>query len=169
MAPPPQVQYDYQGNKANGANQGQPKASASSKKSAPSDSKKRKVAEVGFGSQPNAGSSKTIGLPLKAGKFNPQEQAIPLRAAKRVESFARLTRKVQLYQSAIDRFCCSLVYHNWCFAESIQEGKMEDFIDKSEEAELDVSLRKKQKNRDRLSRRKAKSLADKTFKLAEEP
>jgi len=58
MAPPPQVQYNYQGNQAISASQGQPKPSAPSKKSAPSDSKKRKVAEVASGSQPKAGSAK---------------------------------------------------------------------------------------------------------------
>jgi hypothetical protein len=48
----------------------------------------------------------------------------------------------------MDRFCRSLVYHNWRFSKSIQEGKMADLIDKSEEAELDVALKKKQKNHD---------------------
>jgi hypothetical protein len=43
----------------------------------------------------------------------------------------------------MDRFCRSLVYHNRRFRESIQEGEMVDFIDKSEEAELDVSTKKK--------------------------
>jgi len=89
--------------------------------------------------------------------------------AKRVESFARLTRKAHLYQSAMDRFRRSLVYHNQRFGKSIQEGKRVDLIDKSEEAELDDSIKKKQKNCDRLSKRKAKSLADKGSKLAEEP
>ena len=92
-----------------------------------------------------------------------------LQAAKRTESFARLTRKAHLYQSAMDRFCRSLVYHNRRFVESIPEGKMVDLIHKSVEAELDDSLKKKQKNRDRLSKLKAKSLANKGFKLAEEP
>ncbi len=163
MAPPPQVQYGYQGNQAISASQGQPKPSAPSKKSAPSDSKKRKVAEVASGSQPKAGSAKAVSLPIKVGKLSPQEQAVQLRAAKRTESFARLTRKAHLYQSAMDRFRRSLVYHNRRFGESIQEGEMVDLIDKSEEAELDDSLKKKQKNRDRLSKRKAKSLANKVF------
>ncbi len=79
MAPPPQVQYDYQGNQANGANHGQPKTSVPSKKSAPSDSKKRKVAEVASGSQLKAGSAKAVSLPLKVGKLSPQEQAVQLR------------------------------------------------------------------------------------------
>jgi hypothetical protein len=69
----------------------------------------------------------------------------------------------------MDRFCRSLIYHNRRFGKSIQEGEMVDLIDKSEEAELDDSIKKKQKNRDRLSKRKAKSLADKGSKLAEEP
>ena len=169
MAPPPQVQYNYQGNQAISASQGQPKPSAPSKKSAPSDSKKRKVAEVASGSQPKAGSAKAVSLPIKVGKLSPQEQAVQLRAAKRTESFARLTRKAHLYQSAMDRFRRSLVYHNRRFGESIHEGEMVDLIDKSEEAELDDSLKKKQKNRDRLSKRKAKSLANKVSKLAAEP
>jgi len=150
-------------------NPGQPKPSAPSKKSAPSDSKKRKVAEVASGSQPKAGSAKAVSLPIKVGKLSPQEQAVQLRAAKRTESFARLTRKAHLYQSAMDRFRRSLVYHNRRFGESIHEGEMVDLIDKSEEAELDDSLKKKQKNRDRLSKRKAKSLANKVSKLAAEP
>jgi hypothetical protein len=122
MAPPPQVQYVYQGNQACSASQGQPKAPTPSKKSAQPYSKKRKVAEVASGSQPKAGSAKAVSLPLKVGKLSPQEQAVQLRAAKRTESFARLTRKAHLYQSAMDRFCRSLVYHNRRFGESIQEG-----------------------------------------------
>ncbi len=46
---------------------------------------------------------------------------------------------------------------------------MVDLVDKSEEAELGVANKKKQKNRDRLSKRKVKSLADKGSKLAKEP
>jgi hypothetical protein len=148
VAPPPQVQCNHQGNQASSASQGQLKAPAPSKKSAQPDSKKRKVAEVASGSQPKAGSAKAVSVPLKVGKLSPQEQAVQLRAAKRTESFARLTRKAHLYQSAMDRFRRSLVYHNRRFGESIQEGKMVDLIDKSEEAELDNSLMKKQKNRD---------------------
>ncbi len=48
----------------------------------------------------------------------------------------------------MDRFRRSLVYHNRRFGKSIQEGKMVDLIVKSEEAELDDSIMKKQKNRD---------------------
>jgi hypothetical protein len=159
----------YQGDQAVSASQGQPKVSAPSKKSAQPDSKKRKVAEVASGSQPKAGSAKAVSVPTKVGKLSPQEQAVQLPAAKRTESFARLTRKAHLYQSAMDRFCRSLVYHNRRFDESIQEGEMVDLIDKSEEAELHNSLKKKKKNRDRLSKRKAKSLANKVSKLAVEP
>jgi hypothetical protein len=90
-------------------------------------------------------------------------------AAKRVESFARLTRKAHLYQSAMDRFRRSMVYHNRHFGKSIQEGKMVDLIDKSEEAETYVALKKKQRNRDCLSKHKVKSSADKSSKLVEEP
>ncbi len=46
---------------------------------------------------------------------------------------------------------------------------MVDLINKSEEAELDDSIYKKQKNLVWLSKRKAKSLANKGSKLAEEP
>jgi hypothetical protein len=45
---------------------------------------------------------------------------------------------------------------------------MVDLIDKSAEAELDVATKKKLKNRDRLSKRKVKSLADKGLKLAKD-
>jgi hypothetical protein len=168
MAPPPQVNYGYQGNQAFSASQGKQKTPAPSKKSAQPDSKKRKVVEVASGSQPKAGSAAAINQSIKICRLNPQEQSMQLRAAKRVESFARLTRKAHLYQSAMDRFRRSLVYHNRHFGKSIQEGKMVDLIDKSEEAELDVALKKKQKNCDRLSKRKVKSLPDKGSKLAEE-
>jgi hypothetical protein len=169
MAPPPQVQYGYQGNQAFSASQGKQKTPAPSKKSAQPDSKKRKVAEVASGSQPKAGSAAAINQSITIGRLNPQEQSVQLQAAKRVESFTRLTRKAHLYQSAMDRFCRSLVYHNRRFGKSIQEGDMVDLIDKSEEAELDVALKKKQKNLDQLSKRKVKGLADKGSELAEEP
>jgi hypothetical protein len=102
MVPPPHVSYNYQGNQALGASQGQQKTPAPSKNSAPPESKKKKVAEVASGSQPKAGSAAAISQSIKIGRLNPQEQAVQLRAAKRVESFARLTRN--LYQSAMDRF-----------------------------------------------------------------
>ncbi len=127
------------------------------------------MAEVASGSQPKAGSAEAISQSIKIGRLNPQEQSAQLRAAKRVESFARLTRKAHLYKSAMDRFCRSLVYHNPHLGESIREGKMVDLIDKSAEDELDNSIKKKQKNHDRLRKRKVKSLADKGSKLEEEP
>ncbi len=98
------------------------------------------MAEVASGSQPKAGSANAIIPPVKVGKMSPQEQAVQLQGAKRTESFARLTQKAHLYESAMDRFCCSLFYHNWRFGKSVQEGEMVDLIDKSEEAELDNSI-----------------------------
>jgi len=71
MAPPPQVQYNNQGNQAISASQGQPNAPAPLKKSAQPDSKKRKVAEVASGSQPKAGSAKAVSVPTKVGKLSP--------------------------------------------------------------------------------------------------
>ncbi len=68
-------------------------------------------------------------------------QAVQLQAAKRVESFARLSRKAHLYQAAMDRFSRSLVYHNRHFCENIQESDLVDLIDKLEEAETDVALK----------------------------
>jgi hypothetical protein len=102
------------------------------------------VAKVASGSQPKAGSAAAISQSIKIGRLNPQELAVQLRAAKRVESFARLTRKAHLYQSAMDRFRLSLVYHNRCFGKSIQESEMVELIDKSEEAEKDIALKKKE-------------------------
>jgi hypothetical protein len=49
-------------------------------------------------------------------------QAVQFQTAKRIESFARLNRKAQLYQAAMDRFSRSLVFHNWHFFENIQES-----------------------------------------------
>jgi hypothetical protein len=65
--------------------------------SAPSESKKRKVAEVASESQPKAGSATALNRPKKAGKQDPPTQA-------RLTRMARLTRKAQLYQAAMDRF-----------------------------------------------------------------
>jgi len=90
MVPPPNVNYHYQGNQASSASQGKQKTPVPSKNSAPPESKKRKVAEVASGSQPKAGSAAAISQSIKVGKLNPQEQAVQLRAAKRVESFASL-------------------------------------------------------------------------------
>ncbi len=97
MVPPPQVNYGYQGNQAFSASQVKQKTPAPLKKSAQPDSKKRKVAEVASGSQPKAGSAAAISQSIKIGSLNPQEQSVQVRAAKRIESFARLTRKAHLY------------------------------------------------------------------------
>ena len=71
MAPPPQVNYGYQGNQAFSASQGKQKTPAPSKKSAQPDSKKRKVAEVASGSQPKAGSATALSQSIKIGRLNP--------------------------------------------------------------------------------------------------
>ncbi len=71
MVPPPNFNYNYQGNQALSASQGKQKTPAPSKNSAPSESKKRKVAEVASGSQPKAGSATVISQSAKVGKQNP--------------------------------------------------------------------------------------------------
>jgi hypothetical protein len=81
MAPPPQVQYGYQGNQAFSTSQGKQKMPAPSKISTPPDSKKRKLAEAATGSQLKAGSATAISPPVKVGRLNPQEQAVQLRTA----------------------------------------------------------------------------------------
>jgi hypothetical protein len=125
------------------------------------------VAEVALVSQPKAGSATASSHPIKSGKQNPPRQAVPLQAAKRMESFAKLNRKAQLYQAAMECFRRSLVYHNRRFAENIQEADLVDLDDKSEEVDLSVALKQKQRNRERLDKRKAKSLAEKNSKPAE--
>jgi hypothetical protein len=144
LAPPPLVNYgdDDLGNQAFSASQGKQKTPAPSKKSAQPDSKMRKVVEVASWSQPKAGSAAAISQSIKIGRLNPQEQSVQLRAAKRVESLARLTRKAHLYQFAMDRFCRRLVYHNRHFGKSIQEGKMVDLIDKSKRLSWTLLQRK---------------------------
>jgi len=62
------------------------------------------VAEVALVSQPKAGSAKASGRPLKPGKPDPPTQQVQWQAAKRIESFAKLNRKAQLYQAAMERF-----------------------------------------------------------------
>ncbi len=113
-----------------------------------------------------AGSAKTSSRPIKSGKQNPPPQAVQLQAAKRMESFAKLNRKAQLYQAAMERFRRSLVYHNRRFSENIQETDLVNLDDQSEEVELSVALKRKQRNRERLNKRKAKSLAEKGSKPA---
>ena len=168
--PPPNYNYQYyQGNQAQSANHGKPQTQIAPKSSAQSGPKKRKVAEVALVSQPKAGSAKTSSRPIKSGKQNPPPQAVQLQAAKRMESFAKLNRKAQLYQAAMERFRRSLVYHNRRFSENIQETDLVNLDDQSEEVELSVALKRKQRNRERLNKRKAKSLAEKGSKPAEEP
>ena len=77
-----------------------------------------------------------------------------------MESFAKLNRKAQLYQAAMERFRRSLVYHNRRFSENIQEADLVNLDDQSEEVELSVALKRKQRNRERLNKRKAKSFAE---------
>ena len=168
--PPPNYNYQYyQGNQAQSASHGKPQTQIAPKSSAQSGPKKRKVAEVALVSQPKAGSAKTSSRPIKSGKQNPPPQAVQLQAAKRMESFAKLNRKAQLYQAAMERFRRSLVYHNRRFSENIQETDLVNLDDQSEEVELSVALKRKQRNRERLDKRKAKSLAEKGSKPAEEP
>jgi len=168
--PPPNYNYQYyQGNQAQSASHGKPQTQIAPKSSAQSGPKKRKVAEVALVSQPKAGSAKTSSRPIKSGKQNPPPQAVQVQAAKRMESFAKLNRKAQLYQAAMERFRRSLVYHNRRFSENIQETDLVNLDDQSEEVELSVALKRKQRNRERLNKRKAKSLAEKGSKPAEEP
>ncbi len=139
--PPPN--YNYQNhNQAQSASHGKPKTQIASKSSAQSGPKKQKVAEVIFVSLPKAGSATASSCPAKSGKQqSPPTQAMQLQAAKRMESFAKLNRKAQLYQAAMERFQRSLVYHNRCFAENIQEAELVDLDDKSEEVELSMALK----------------------------
>ncbi len=90
--------------------------------------------------------------PNKSGKQNPPTQAVQMHAAKRMESFAKLSQKAQLYQAAMECFRRSLVYHNLRFTENIQEAELVDFDDKSEEVELGLALKHKQRNRERLDK-----------------
>jgi hypothetical protein len=73
----------------------------------------------------------------------------------RDESFAKLGRKAQLYETAKGRFQKCLTYHNQHFHESLSKA---DFIKKTEETS-EVSKRKP-KNLARLERCKAKALAE---------
>jgi hypothetical protein len=162
MAPPPNFNYFYQGNQAQITNQGNQSSHSSSKSSVQPDPKKRKVAENALATQPKTALASGSSQPVQVGK--PVSSTQTLQSAKRVESFARLNRKAQLYQAAMDRFRRSLVYHNRRFHENIKEADLVDLVDKSVEMEMTVAQKKKQKNRDRLRKRKAKSLADKASK-----
>jgi hypothetical protein len=94
-------------------------------------------------------------------------QAAQFHAAKSILSFAKVNRKAQLYQAIMECFCQSLVYHNLCFGEKIQESDLVDLIDKSEEVDFSVALKQKKRNYERLEKHKAKSLAEKDSKPAE--
>jgi hypothetical protein len=87
-----------------------------------------------------------------------------IQSVKRAESFARLNRKAQLYQTAMERFRRSLAYHNRRFCKNTKEVDLEDLTDKSEEIEMTAVQKQKQKNRRHLEKQKAKSLADKVSK-----
>jgi len=122
------------------------------------------VTEVALVSQPKAGSAAALSQPIKASKRDLQMQAVQFQTAKRIESFARLNRKAHLYQAAMDRFSRSLVFHNRHFCENIQESDLVDLVDKSEEVQMNVALKQKQRNHDHLDKRKAKSWANKSSK-----
>jgi len=69
--PPPNFNYNYQGNQALSASQGKQKTPAPSKSSALPESKKRKVAEVPSGSQPKAGSAAATSQSIKGWQAKP--------------------------------------------------------------------------------------------------
>ncbi len=168
----PSPNYNYQinqGNQAQSASQGKPKTQITSKSSAQPGTKKQKVAEVALVSQPKASSVSASCCPLKPGKKNPQTQAVQFQTAKRIESFAKFNRKAKLYQAATEHFWRSLFFKTWHFAENIQETDLIDLDDKSEEVELSVAQKQKQRNREQLDKLKAKSLPEKNPKPAEEP
>ncbi len=76
------------------------------------------------------------------------------------ESFAKLSRKAQLYETAKDRFQKCLIHHNQHFHKSLSEA---DFIKMAEvkpALETGKVLKQKRKNLARLERRKAKALAE---------
>ncbi len=103
----PSPNYNYQinqGNQAQSASQGKPKTQIASKSSAQPGTKKQKVAEVALVSQPKASSVLASCHPLKPGKKNPQTQTVQFQTAKRIESFAKLNQKAQLYQAALEHF-----------------------------------------------------------------
>jgi hypothetical protein len=82
---------------------------------------------------------------------------------RRDESFAKLSRKAQLYETAKDRFQKCLIYHNQHFHKFLSEA---DFIKKAEvkptfeSSEVSKRKQSKRKNLARLERRKAKALAE---------
>jgi len=169
MVPPLISNFVYQSDQAPSASQGKQKTPTPSKNSALTEPKKRKVAEVALVSQPKAGSATALSRLVKASKRDPLTQAVQFQTAEKIKSFVRLSRKVQLYQAAMDRFCRSLVYHNRRFCKNIQESDLIDLVDKSEEVEMSVALNQKQRTCQRRNKRKAMCLADKSSKPTEEP
>jgi hypothetical protein len=142
MVPPPNYNYQIdRGNQAQGTSQGKQLSQLSSKSPALSGPKKRKAVEFASESQSKAGSTVASSCPLKPGKKNPQMQAAQFQAAKRIESFAKVNLKAQLYQASTECFRRSLVFHNWQFCKNIQESNLVDLIDKSEEVQFSIALK----------------------------
>ena len=108
--------------------------------------------------QPESVSSSQASQPKQVG--NVRAAGVGSTQVRRDESFAKLSRKAQLYETAKDRFQKCLIYHNQHFHETLSEA---DFIKKAEvKPTLETSevSKRKRKNLARLERRKAKALAE---------
>ena len=108
--------------------------------------------------QPESVSSNQASQPNQIGK--PCATGVGSTQVRRDESFAKLSRKAQLYETAKDRFQRCLIHHNQHFHESLSEA---DFIKKAEGKPVSESgevSKRKRKNLARLERRKAKALAE---------
>jgi len=108
--------------------------------------------------QPESVSSSQASQPKQVG--NVRAAGVGSTQVRRDESFAKLGRKAQLYETAKDRFQKCLIYHNQHFHETLSEA---DFIKKAEvkpTLESSKVLKQKRKNLARLERRKAKALAE---------
>ena len=108
--------------------------------------------------QPESVSSSQASQPKQVG--NVRAAGVGSTQVRRDESFAKLGRKAQLYETAKDRFQKCLIYHNQHFHETLSEA---DFIKKAEvKPTLETSevSKRKRKNLARLERRKAKALAE---------
>ncbi len=79
---------------------------------------------------------------------------------RRDESFAKLSRKAQLYETAKVRFKKCLVYHNQNFHESLSEADFLKMVEVRLTLEANQVSKQKWKNQGRLKRREAKALAD---------
>ncbi len=77
--------------------------------------------------QPESVSSNQASQPNQIGK--PCATGVGSTQVRRDESFAKLGRKAQLYETAKDRFQKCLIYHNQHFHETLSEA---DFIKKAE-------------------------------------